>query len=491
MTVRTRVAPSPTGDPHVGTAYIALFNWLFAKQHGGQFILRIEDTDQVRSSIASEKRILAALKWLGIDWDEGPGKSGKYGPYQQSQRGDLYKDKVIELLEAGHAFHCFCKPERLDSLRKRQMENKQKPGYDGHCLDLTEKEISEKMAACEPYVIRMKIPSDGGVAFKDMLRGSIDIHWSEVDMQVLLKADGMPTYHLANVVDDHEMAITHVIRGEEWINSTPKHVLLYQYFGWQVPEFCHMPLLRNPDKSKLSKRKNPTSILYYQRMGFLPEALINYLGRMGWSMPDEREKFSLSEMLENFDINRVSLGGPVFDVDKLKWLNGQWIRDIYAEPESFANAVKDWSLNSSYIYPMLEDVAKRVELLSDLPGLMSFYFSGALSLTEVDFEHKRLSQEEVKEVLQLALWDLEKLDDWGKTSISKIFECLAEKMELKLKDLMLPIFIAITGQASSVPVMNAMVCLGPDMTRARLRQAIQTLGGLSKKALKRLEKQAK
>ena len=317
MTVRTRIAPSPTGDPHVGTAYVALFNLCFARQKGGEFILRIEDTDRMRSTPESEKMILDSLRWLGLDRDEGPDRGGPCGPYRQSERMTVYQDYARELVEKGHAFYCFATAEELDQMRREQMARGETPRYDGRGLALSQEEVRARLEAGVPHVVRMKVPEDGVCRFEDMLRGTIEIPWSQVDMQVLLKADGMPTYHLANVVDDHLMKISHVIRGEEWINSAPKHLLLYQYFGWQMPELCHLPLLRNPDKSKLSKRKNPTSINFYRDMGYLPEALINYLGRMGWSMPDEEEKFTLDQMLAHFDINDVHLGGPVFDREKL------------------------------------------------------------------------------------------------------------------------------------------------------------------------------
>ena len=325
--VRTRIAPSPTGDPHVGTAYIALFNRCFAHQHGGEFVLRIEDTDRQRSTGKSEQDILSSLKWLGLTWDEGPGCEGDLGPYRQSERSEIYSNHIQQLLDNGSAFRCFCTPERLDELRKQQMQDKSQPGYDGHCLSLSQTECENKCAAGESHVVRMKVPREGQCTFNDMLRGEISIDWAQIDLQVLLKADGMPTYHLANVVDDHLMEISHVIRGEEWINSAPKHILLYQYFGWELPVFCHLPLLRNVDKSKLSKRKNPTSIRYYEAMGYLPEALLNYLGMMGWTMPTGEEKFSLTEMEASFDISRISLGGPIFDIEKLDWLNGKIIRE--------------------------------------------------------------------------------------------------------------------------------------------------------------------
>ena len=486
MTVRTRIAPSPTGDPHVGTAYIALFNQCFARQHGGKFILRIEDTDQVRSSAESEQQILDSLRWLGLDWDEGPDVGGPHGPYRQSERSDIYREHSEQLISKGHAFRCFCTPERLDQLRAEQMANKQTPGYDGHCLQLFDEEVEKRVAAGEPHVVRMKVPHQGVCVVNDMLRGEIEIPWEQVDMQVLMKADGLPTYHLANVVADHLMQITHVLRGEEWINSAPTHILLYRYFGWDMPQLCHMPLLRNPDKSKLSKRKNPTSIIFYQRMGYLPQALLNYLGRMGWSMPDEREKFSLDEMVDNFDIQRVSLGGPIFDVEKLAWLNGQWIRDL--PEQDFVEAVQKWALNSDYLRPMVPLVQSRVETFSELVPLAGFFLPGKLDLQVEQFAHKKLSQDEVRQVLQLLLWKLEALRQWDKDGITANIQQIAELMELKLRDLMPLLFVAITGQASSVSVLDAMAHLGPDLTRFRLRQALELLGGASKKEVKAWEK---
>ncbi|WP_330926974.1 glutamate--tRNA ligase [Candidatus Sororendozoicomonas aggregata] len=487
MTIRTRVAPSPTGDPHVGTAYIALFNRIFAKSQGGQFILRIEDTDQVRGTAASEQQILDSLRWLGLDWDEGPDVGGDYGPYRQSERGDVYAEHAQILLDKGHAFHCFCSSERLDALRAEQMANKQTPGYDGHCQHLSEQEVKGKLAAGESHVLRMKVPEQGTCVIDDMLRGTIEIDWSQIDMQILVKADGMPTYHLANVVDDHLMGITHVIRGEEWINSAPKHKLLYQYFGWDMPVLCHMPLLRNPDKSKLSKRKNPTSITYYRDAGYLPEALVNYLGRMGWSMPDEREKFSLDDMLEAFDITRVSLGGPVFDQEKLSWLNASWIRENLTV-DDFAQRLNHWLLNKEHMMQYLPLAKERVETLGDFVPMVSFLYAGMLNLSADDFAHKKLSEAEVKQVLQFTLWRLEQQREWNKNNLFDAIKKLANAMGYKLSDFNHPIFVAIAGTPNSWSVMESMKILGPDMTRARLRYAISVLGGVSKKEGKRLEK---
>ena len=487
MTVRTRIAPSPTGDPHVGTAYVALFNMAFAKSQGGQFLLRIEDTDQVRSSRESEKSILDALRWLGLDWDEGPDNGGDKGPYRQSERSAIYTKHAEQLVESGHAFRCFCSSERLEELRRTQMEGKLALGYDGHCLHLSADEVARRAAQGEAHVVRMQVPREGQCTFNDMLRGEISIDWAQIDLQVLLKADGMPTYHLANVVDDHLMEISHVIRGEEWINSAPKHILLYQYFGWEAPIFCHLPLLRNVDKSKLSKRKNPTSILYYQRMGYLPEALLNYLGRMGWSMPDESEKFTLPEMLEVFDIQRVSLGGPVFDVEKLSWLNGMWIRDNLSD-DQLADRLQEWAFNRERLKAFLPFARQRMETFSDLAPLGSYLISGMLPISAEDLQSVGLNEEELIETLQFALWRLESVEYWDRDNIFNALKAVADAMEIKLKLFLAPLFIAIAGSSASISVIDSMNLLGADMSRARLRHAINLLGGVGKKKLKKMEK---
>jgi len=314
----------------------------------------------------------------------------------------------------------------------------------------------------------------------------VQIPWAQVDMQVLLKTDGLPTYHLANVVDDHLMQITHVFRGEEWLPSAPKHQLLYQYFGWEMPVLGHMPLLRNPDKSKLSKRKNPTSINYYKDIGVLPEALLNYLARMGWSMPDEREKFTLAEMIEHFDIKRVSLGGPIFDVEKLNWLNGQWIKAL--SPAELLNTLLAWKADRK----MLEDIAAaiqpRINLLSEAVNWAGFYFNQFPQVSKEQFESKKLSEEQVRQSLQFAIWRLESLFTWNNDTVSQTLMDLASQMEIKLRDFMPTFFIAIAGSTSSTPVMQSMVTLGPDLTFARLRHALEIVGGPSKKETKVWEK---
>jgi len=486
MTVRTRIAPSPTGFPHVGTAYIALFNLCFAKQHGGEFILRIEDTDQLRSTPESEKMILDSLRWLGLNWSEGPDIGGPHAPYRQSERMSIYKKYAEELVDKGHAFYCFATAQELDEMRAEQQARGESPRYDGRGLKLSKEEVARRLAAGEPHVIRMKVPTEGVCTFNDMLRGEVEIPWAQVDMQILLKTDGLPTYHLANVVDDHLMQITHVIRGEEWIPSAPKHQLLYKYFGWDMPVLCHMPLLRNPDKSKLSKRKNPTSINYYKDIGVLPEALLNYLGRMGWSMPDESEKFTLAEMIKHFDINRVSLGGPIFDVEKLNWLNGQWIKAL--SPAELLDTLLAWKADRAKLEEIAAAIQPRINLLSEAVNWSAHYFNHFPTLSKEQFESKKLTEEQVRQSLQFAIWRLESLFTWNNDTVSQTLMDLANQMGIKLRDFMPAFFIAIAGSTASTPVMQTMVTIGPDLTFARLRHALEIVGGPSKKELKVWEK---
>lgn len=483
--IRTRIAPSPTGFPHVGTAYIALFNMVFAKAHGGEFILRIEDTDQVRSTDQSEQMILNALKWAGLTWSEGPDVGGAYAPYRQSERSEIYKKYANELLDKGHAFRCFCTTDELDQMRREQEAQGLPVRYDGRYANLSREDSDRLADSGKPFVIRMRVPTEGECVIDDMLRGKITIPWQTVDMQVLLKADGLPTYHLANVVDDHLMQISHVIRGEEWINSAPKHKLLYEYFGWDMPVLCHMPLLRNPDKSKLSKRKNPTSITYYKDVGVLPEALINYLGRMGYSLPSEAEKFSLDEMIESFDIKRVSLGGPVFDIEKLYWLNGEYLRAM--SPEQLKAKILAWVSDDDKLTAIAKAIQPRINVLSDAVNWAGFYFQNLPNVRAEDFTHKSLDDETLLEILYLATWQLEALPEWSENNIYQTLKGLASHFDIKLKDFMQPFFVAIAGSTSGTPIMNAMYVIGADMTLARLRHACEVLGGFGKKKLKKLE----
>jgi glutamyl-tRNA synthetase len=475
--VRTRIAPSPTGDPHVGTAYVALINYCFAKKHGGKFLLRIEDTDQARSTAESEQAILDSLRWLGLSWDEGPDVGGPYGPYRQSDRSAIYRKYVDQLLAEGHAFRCFCTPERLDEMREAQRLAKLPPRYDGLCLRVPAAE-SEARAQTEPYVVRMRVPDRGTAVIEDMRRGKIEIEWNTVDMQVLMKSDGLPTYHLANVVDDHLMEITHVIRGEEWVSSAPKHLLLYQYFGWDVPAFLHVPLLRNPDKSKLSKRKNPTSILFFKAMGYLPEALLNFLGLLMVSSAEGEEVMTLDELIARFEVDHLSLGGPVFDFAKLDWLNGKRLREL--TPAAFLDRVLTWGGDRERFATMTALAQARVERLSDLGPLLAFFFAGRLNLTEAQLlDGQKLDRDGVRRALALAMWEFDAAPQFDKTTVETVLKGVAERLERKLRDIARLFYVVLTGSPTSVPLFDAAELLGRDICRERLRGALNTLGAPS------------
>jgi glutamyl-tRNA synthetase len=480
--VRTRVAPSPTGDPHVGTAYIALINYCFAKKHGGEFLLRIEDTDQARSTPQSEKMILESLKWLGLRWDEGPDVGGPHGPYRQSERSAIYTEHCDRLLADGHAFKCYCTSEKLTDMRRHQIASKQPPKYDGTCLTLTDADRAKLDADGVSHVVRMKIPTEGKCIVNDTLRGEIEFEYAVVDMQVLMKSDGLPTYHLANVVDDHLMGITHVMRGEEWISSAPKHLLLYEYFGWQPPVLTHLPLLRNADKSKLSKRKNPTSILFYQRAGYLPQAMQNFLGLFIKSASEEDEKTSLQDLIDGFDVHNISLGGPVFDTSKLDWLNGRYLREALNTAQ-FLDAVKTWALNDDFLTPIAEMAQSRITKLSDLGALVGMFFMNRLDgmTAETLRDGVKLDQDQQRIAYTLALQQFDAMIEWNKDGVEASLRRTAEVLDAKLKDIIRPMYIAITGQPQGVPLFDAIVHLGRDIIRERLRHAMELLGPATKK----------
>jgi glutamyl-tRNA synthetase len=489
--VCTRIAPSPTGAPHIGTAYIALFNYAFARRAGGRFILRIEDTDQARCTRESETAILDALRWIGLPWDEGPDVGGPVGPYRQSERLDIDRAHCQELVKAGQAYPCFCTAERLAQLRAEQTAAKANPGYDGKCESLSADEVRRRLAAGEPHVIRLKIPAEGECVFRDRIRGEIKIAWAGVDRQVLMKADGFPTYHLANVVDDHLMGVTHVIRGEEWISSTPKHVLLYRGFGWAPPEFAHLPLLRNPDKSKLSKRKNPTSILYYREAGYLPEALINYLGLMAYSLPDGREMFSRDDLAAVFDLERVSLGGPVFDLQKLASFNGRYLRGLSVA--ELAERAARWKLNESVWRRIIPLAQPRLNTLADLVPLAAFLFTDRPVYPPAALLGGEFDGPKTARLLKIAQWEIEKAPAWHAEAIKGLFNRMSEKEALTLKALLPPFFVAVSGAAVSLPLFESMEILGRDMVLRRLQYALESLAGagfaLKGKELKQLEEQ--
>jgi glutamyl-tRNA synthetase len=474
--VRTRVAPSPTGDPHVGTAYVALVNYCFAKKHGGEFVLRIEDTDQARSTAESERTILETLRWCGLSWDEGPDVGGPRGPYRQSERSGIYREYAAKLLAQGHAFKCFCTPERLEEMRVAQRAAGQPSRYDGLCLTYSPEEIARREAAGESYVVRLRVPDEGVCVVDDMRRGPIEFEYKSVDMQVLMKSDGLPTYHLANVVDDHLMEITHVFRGEEWLSSAPKHLLLYSYFGWEPPKLMHLPLLRNPDKSKLSKRKNPTGILFFRAMGYLPEALVNYLGLLANAVREgEDELMDLPAIVRRFEIEHVPTGGPVFDLAKLGWLNGRYIRERL-DPQTFVRRVADWAVSPERLTRMAELAAPRIERFSDLGPLLAFIFSGRLALRVEDLRSAKLDDVEMRRAFVLALSELDALPVWDATGIEAVLKRVAEALGKKTRDVARPFYVAISGSPTSIPLFDSMELLGRDLVRERLRAALALLG---------------
>ncbi len=447
---------------------------MWAKANRGEFVLRIEDTDRERSTKASEEAILDSLAWLGFTWDEGP--------FRQSERLSIYKSHVNMLLEKGHAYPCFCSKERLDEVRAKLVEEKApNRGYDRHCRNMDPAEARRRIDSGEEYVIRMKVPLDGECVFTDLLRGEIRKDWASIDDQVIQKADGFPTYHLAVVVDDHLMEISHIIRGEEWINSVPKHVLLYDFFEWEKPVFCHLPLLRNPDKSKLSKRKNPTSINYYRRAGYLPEAMLNYLGMMGWHMPDESEKFTLEDMVKNFKLEDITLGGPVFDRAKLRWLNGKYIREDNTA-EELSNKLQIWALNPEYIERVTRVVASRLEALSDWGYFTAMFFSDSVPVTPELLQVKGIEPEQVMEMLQVTLWNMERIRNWTAQEISESLKETSAIFDVKMKLFTAPLYGAICGSKVAPPLFDSMEVLGSDLCRTRIAAAIDVLGGLSGKS---------
>ncbi|MBN1356749.1 glutamate--tRNA ligase [bacterium] len=486
-TVKVRIAPSPTGSPHVGTAYMGLFNYAFARSRNGKFILRIEDTDQTRSRSEYETGIFNALHWIGLTWDEGPDVGGPNGPYRQSERTELYRTHARMLLDNGSAYHCFCTPQRLAEMRERMAAEKISGGYDGHCRNLPETEVREKLDRGDPFVIRMKVPESGECVVHDRLRGEIRYQLDGIDDQILLKSDRFPTYHLANVVDDHLMQITHVIRGEEWLPSTPKHILLYRAFGWDPPEFIHMPLLLNPDGSKLSKRKNPTAIDYYRDAGYLPEALLNYLGLMSYSRPNQEEKFTLEEFVSDFDIDRISLGGAVFDLKKLKWLTGRYIRENHL-PDDLWNRYKQWRLNDGFLVRMLPMMMNRLQTLGDLIPACAF-----LLATDIEYETELLkpqnrSLEEIAPVLQTLAFQFETRSEWTAAGIERDVNETARFWNWPIRDVTRILFVAVMGREIGPPLFESMEILGSNMSRRRLMNALDAAGGLGRKKLKALEK---
>ena len=476
--VRVRIAPSPTGDPHVGTAYIALFNYVFARKHGGKFVLRIEDTDQARARGDSEQMIYDALHWVGLTWDEGPDVGGPHAPYRQSERSAIYQDHAALLIERGEAYRCFCTEDRLAKVRLQQQAEKRTLGYDRHCRDLDPADGVRRAAAGEPCVVRLKVPLDGPITFHDLLRGEVTRDAKEIDDQVLLKSDGLPTYHLANVVDDYLMEISHVCRAEEWISSTQKHVLLYKAFGWDAPQFIHMPLLRNADKdkTKISKRKQPVSVNYYRDIGILPEALLNFLGTMGWSFGGDREKFTLQEMIDVFSWDRISLGGPVFNLEKLTWLNEKYLHELSID--ELADRAIAWRLNKDYLKTVLPLVQKRIRKLDELIPATEFLFSGDLDYAAVAAELAipEVAPAEVGKALAAYVERFEARIGWTKQMLEEEANAWVTQLGWKTKHAFMLLRVAVTGRTATPPLFETMVVLGKEVTRRRLRRAAEVVG---------------
>jgi len=488
MSVRVRIAPSPTGDPHVGTAYIALFNLIFARHFKGQFILRIEDTDQTRSRPEYEKNIIDALHWCKIHWDEGPDVGGPHGPYRQSERTEIYRKYVYELLDRGNAYKCFCTAEELAEMREVAALQGKRVGYDRRHRNLSPDEVRQREAAGQPFVIRLKIPLTGECVYDDQIKGRITAPWADIDDQVLLKSDGFPTYHLANVVDDHLMKITHVIRGDEWMSSTPKHIFLYEAFGWTAPVFMHMPLLLGKDGKKLSKRKNPTSIFYFRDSGYLPEALINFLTLMGYSMPDDREIYPLDEIIRDFDPKRIGISGAFFDVQKLNWVNQKRLIETIPDHQLW-NRLVEWQFNETFMRKLMPLVHTRIKTFGDFMQLCDFFFINDLKLTPDMLCPKGTPPETVSCLLQTLIWSLDEQEDWTGTGLEKASHDAAEAFGLHHKKVVIPIlFMSIMGKNQGPPLFDSTTLLGKDRTRVRLMTAIELLGGISNKKMDQLKK---
>lgn len=441
--VRTRIAPSPTGYPHIGTVYQALFDWAYARKHDGKFIVRIEDTDQTRLVADAEEKIFSSIDWFGLSEDESVRKGGPFEPYRQSERLEIYNKYAKELVEKGVAYYCDCTPERLKEVRDLMQKEGKNPMYDKHCRELGK----------TSGVIRLKVPESTTIVVMDGIRGEISFESSSVDDQVLIKSDGFPTYHLAVVVDDHTMEITDVVRGEEWLTSTPKHWLLYDFFGWTRPNFYHTPVLRNPDKSKLSKRHGHTSVEWYKEAGFLPEAILNFLALMGWSHPEEKEIFSLTEFIELFDLKDLKPVGPIFDLNKLTWMNGMYIRETQNAKLKTQILEFDPSLNEmdDQMLEKFLDIAKsRMKTLKEFRDLIDpFLNKREFELTEEQNNRRA----KLREQLQL-------IDEWSTDKIVESLKSFAEQNDINFKEYYRMLF----NEKAGLPLADAFETIGREKT---------------------------
>ncbi len=472
-TVRTRFAPSPTGFVHVGSLRTALYNYLFAKQQQGQFLLRIEDTDQERLTEGAVENLIEVLSWAGIQYDEGPDIGGPCGPYIQSERLALYREYAEKLVAAGHAYYCTCSTERLETLRERQIAAKQPPAYDRACRTVT-----KKPAPGEPHVIRMKVPLDGDITFQDIIRGSITIGCRTVDDQVLIKSDGFPTYHLAVVVDDHLMGITHVIRGEEWISSTPKHILLYKYFGWEAPLFAHLPLILNPDRSKLSKRQGDVAVEDYRAKGYLRDAIINFVTMLGWNPGDTRELFSMEDLIKDFSLERVGKSGAIFNIDKLRWFNEQHIR--MAPNNALLKALKQILVDRSmdvfsdeYLMHIIELMKERVIFVHDFIDNCQYFYTDPTTYDETA-RIKNWGPETGARLHDLANL-FEDVQHWTPEELEKTLRQEAERLGVKAALYIHPLRLAVTGVSVGPSLFHTLALLGKETVIRRIREAIKAL----------------
>ncbi len=474
--VRLRFAPSPTGYPHLGNIRTALFNWLFARHHSGKFILRIEDTDMTRKVEGAVEVILDSLKWLGLDWDEGP--------YFQSQRLSIYNEIARKLLEEDNAYLCYCSPERLNKMRQEQARQKQPPKYDRLCRDLTQDERMQLQAKGMNPVVRFKTPLKGETTFCDLIHGTVTFKHDVLDDFVLLKSDGYPTYHLASVADDHLMAISHVLRADEWLSSAPRHVLLYQALNWQAPQFAHLPMILGPDRAKLSKRHGATTITEYQGQGYLPEAMVNFLALLGWSFDDKTELLSREELMKHFSLERVGKAAAIFNKDKLEWMNGVYLRKLnlgefvqQAMPFLDRNLPEsvERPLNLDYVSHVLFLVQERAKTLAEVPPLTSFFFLDELQYDIGLLLSKEVDAKSATKAITTTLQILEEITAWDATTLEDILRPLAAELGLGTGKFFGLLRVAVTGRVAAPPLFQTMVVLGEEKCLKRLNMAKQQL----------------
>jgi len=462
--VRTRIAPSPTGFPHIGTIYQVLFDYALAKKNNGQFVLRLEDTDRNRFVEGAEEVIYNALEWFGLNPDESPLKSGPYAPYRQSERLDTYKKHAEELIAKGHAYYCFCTPEEIEVGRKEMQQKTGTPMYNKRCRNLSEEEVKKKLDEKMPHVIRMKVPSDRKIAFNDLILGTIEFDSNVVDDQVILKTDGFPTYHLGVVVDDHLMKITHIIRGREWIPSTPKHILLYEFFGWEVPVHAHLPLILNSDgKGKLSKRHGHASVEYYRSLGYLPEVVLNYLSNVVWYHPENKEIYPLQEFIELLDLKKINSAGARFNLEKLDWMNGEYIRMM--SDEELLKRLTDFigeGFDPAIVKMTVPLVKERIKKLSDYIPLTEFLFKSPTTYEVVLSDRTQ--------ILEKTAENLSKLEKWEAAKIGDAMMATAQDLGVKNSEYFMTIRVAITGKKISPPLNESMEILGKDESLERLQK---------------------